>query len=233
MASRAEESRIKAVYQKRKRSIPLDFYSLLRLHNLLRIQQLERKLVRLLSASRHQQMVDQRVLEVGCGCGLWLNTFLRLGALPENMAGVDVLEERIAEAEEMLPRGITLRCRSSEQLDFADASFDLVFQSMLFSSILDPQVRRQIAAEMLRVLAPGGMILWYDFFLDNPFNADVRGVKKKEIAEYFPGCRIALGTTTLAPPIARKISRNSPILHGLLSAMPFLRSHYFGSITPC
>ncbi|HZR30021.1 MAG TPA: class I SAM-dependent methyltransferase [Terriglobales bacterium] len=232
MVSRAEENRVKAAYDKRDESIPENFYSLLKVPNLLRVQELERKLARVLTRSEHQPVTNKKILEVGCGCGLWLIEFLRMGARPENLAGVDLLEERIADAKQLLPRAATLRCGNSELLDFPDGSFDIVFQSMLFSSILNRKSRRQIASEMLRVLAPGGTILWYDFFLNNPFNADVQGLRKKDIAECFPNCRIQLGATTLAPPLARSVSRNSAVLYWLLSAVPFLRSHYFGSITP-
>ena len=52
------------------------------------------------------------------------------------------------------------------------------------SSILDSEIRRNICADMLRVLRspdpasgkPGGMILWYDFWL-NPTNPQTRGVR--------------------------------------------------------
>jgi len=52
------------------------------------------------------------------------------------------------------------------------------------SSILDPEIRRNICADMQRVLRspdpasgkPGGMILWYDFWL-NPTNPQTRGVR--------------------------------------------------------
>lgn len=232
MASRVEENRIKAAYGKRNEFIPANFYSLLKLPNLLRVQELERKLARVLTGSEHQPVGNKKILEVGCGCGLWLIEFLRLGARPENLAGVDLLEERIADAKELLPGATTLKCGNSEQLEFADGTFDIVFQSMLFSSILNRKSRREIASEMLRVLAPKGTILWYDFFLTNPLNPDVRGLRQKDIAECFPNCRIQLRTTTLAPPVAREVSRNSTILYWLLSAVPFLRSHYFGSITP-
>ncbi|MBI4686396.1 MAG: hypothetical protein HY756_01215 [Nitrospirae bacterium] len=56
---------------------------------------------------------------------------------------------------------------------------------------------------MRRVLKPDGIILWYDYHMNNPKNPDVRGVKKNEIFEMFPDCSIDLNRTTLAPPVAR------------------------------
>jgi hypothetical protein len=49
-------------------------------------------------------------------------------------------------------------------------------QFTVFTSILDKDMKRNIAAEMLRVLKPKGVIIWYDYFVNNPKNSDVRGV---------------------------------------------------------
>lgn len=62
---------------------------------------------------------------------------------------------------------------------------------------------------MLRALKPDGIILWYDYHMNNPKNPDVKGVKKKEIYELFPHCQIDLKRITLAPPVTRLIA------HGL------------------
>ncbi|MCC7210276.1 MAG: hypothetical protein IT451_00360 [Candidatus Brocadia sp.] len=40
-------------------------------------------------------------------------------------------------------------------------------------------MKKGIAAEMLRVLEPDGVILWYDYYMNNPKNPDVKGVKKR------------------------------------------------------
>jgi len=232
MANRAEETRLRAVYEKRERSIPEDFYSLLKPANLLPSQELERKLASLLARDQGLPLRKKRVLEVGCGYGILLQLFLRLGAKPENLVGVDLLDDRILAARKLLPSTSSLICGNAEDLGFADASFDIVLQSMLFSSILDRDTRKHIAAEMLRLLAPNGFILWHDFFLDNPSNPDVKGMRKRDVAECFPNCRLALVKTTLAPPIARCIPGGSPLVYCLLASIPFLRSHYFGRIVP-
>jgi hypothetical protein len=83
---------------------------------------------------------------------------------------------------------------------------------------------------MLRVLAPGGAILWYDFFVDNPSNPHVRGVRRREIEALFPGCRVSLRRATLAPPLARRIVPVSWNLAALLESLRVLDTHYFGMI---
>jgi ubiquinone/menaquinone biosynthesis C-methylase UbiE len=91
-------------------------------------------------------------------------------------------------------------------------------------------MKQRIAKEMLRVLKPLGIILWYDFHMNNPRNPDVRGVKKKEIYELFPDCDIRLKRVTLAPPLARAIAPYSWLACYILEKIPLLRTHYLGVI---
>ncbi|MBE7445133.1 MAG: hypothetical protein HS132_07745 [Planctomycetia bacterium] len=50
----------------------------------------------------------------------------------------------------------------------------------LFTSILDIHMKRSISREMLRVLKPDGVILRYDYHMNNSKNPDVTGVKKEK-----------------------------------------------------
>src|SRR3989442_4123843 len=102
-----------------------------------------------------------------------------------------------------------------------DATSDMVLQSLLFTSILDGEVRRAVAREMLRVVRQDGWILWYDFHVDNPWNPDVRRVGRREMAALFPGCHIELQRLTLAPPLSRRgPPRAPPILCPLAQGPP-------------
>jgi hypothetical protein len=83
---------------------------------------------------------------------------------------------------------------------------------------------------MLRVVKPRGVILWYDYHVNNPWNPDVRGVKKQEIRHLFPGCRVDLQRLTLAPPLARRLAPYSFLLCCLLEKIPLLCTHYLGVI---
>ena len=113
-----------------------------------------------------------------------------------------------------------------------DRSFDIVAQLTMFTSILDRAMRREAAAEMQRVLAPAGAILWYDFRYPSPFNRDVRPVRLREIRALFPGWRIDGVTTTLLPPLARRLARISFQACAFLeSALPLLRSHHLALLT--
>jgi ubiquinone/menaquinone biosynthesis C-methylase UbiE len=222
-----EEARLRQVYAGRKRN---QIYSAFEPAHLFGVQERERKLLALLARRGLTSLKTSRILEVGCGNGGWLLDFVRWGATPENIAGVDLLPERIARARHLCPAGIALSCGNATRLQAEDGSFDLVLQSAIFTSILDPEMKRQIAREMLRVLRPSGCIIWYDFHMNNPWNPDVRGIKRGEIAALFPGCKIALRRLTLAPPLGRPIARVSPLLYRLLSEIKPFCSHYLGII---
>lgn len=226
----AEITRIKAVYAKRACTVPGNRYTHFNPGNLFIVQERERRLLAVLARYGYEDLDARTILEVGCGTGHWLREFVQWGARPENLAGVDLLPERIAEARHRCPAGVTVQCGSATKLNFPEASFDLVLQSTLFTSILDQDMRRVIASEMLRVMKPDGAVLWYDYHVDNPRNPDVRGVGKREIHRLFPGCRIELRRLTLAPPLARRLAPCSRLLCSLLARIPLLCTHYLGVI---
>ena len=194
------------------------------------MQHLERQVLALLARSGCLPIQGKRILEIGCGTGYWLREFLKMGAPPENLIGVDLLSTRLAEARKLCPEGVKLVCGSASTLGFQDSFFDLVLQSTVFTSILNSEARRQVAAEMLRVLKPNGLILWYDFHVDNPSNPDVAGVKRREVLALFSGCQLQLRRITLAPPIARWVARRSWLGCHLLEKIPWLCTHYLGVI---
>ncbi|SRR5258707_10907158 len=93
------------------------------------------------------------------------------------------------------------------RLPYADASFDLILQFLLFTSVLSEAVKGQIAKEISRVLLPGGHLLWYDFAFNNPRNPDVRGIRLSEIRRLFPGFTIEARRVTVAPPLSTTLGR--------------------------
>ena len=224
-----EAGRIREAYARRQKGNQ-GRYSFLNPSHVLIIQERDGELLSLLSRYGVESLERKRILEIGCGTGYLLRAFLQWGALPDNVFGIDLLQERIDQARKLCPYGVRLECGNAAALDFPDASFDLVMQSVVFSSILDPEMRQQIAGEMLRVLRPGSFALWYDFFVDNPRNPDVRGVRRSEIRKLFPGCQIHVRRITLAPPIGRLVGQYSPFVYMLLSRGKILCTHYLGLI---
>jgi SAM-dependent methyltransferase len=194
-------------------------------------QDRERQVLRLLRRHHRLPLGERTVLDVGCGTGAWIRDLIRWGARPERITGVDLLAEDLARARELVPAGVRLEVGNAASLPFPAGSFDLVVQATVMSSVLDPVLRRAIAAELLRVVAPDGVVLWYDLFRASPKNPDVRPVTRREIRALFAGCRLELKRVTLAPPLARGLAPHAWILTMALAGIPWLCTHYLGTIT--
>jgi hypothetical protein len=106
-----------------------------------------------------------------------------------------------------------------------DQSLDIVFVSTVFSSLLDGPYQKRLAETMWAWLKPGGAVLWYDFTVDNPRNPDVRGVPLARLRTLFPQGRLSYRRVTLAPPLARAVTRIHPGLYRWFNALPLLRTH--------
>ena len=223
----AEETRIKAAYARRSNE---DRYSWFTPGHLFMMQERERQVLATLRREGVSSLKSKTILEIGCGTGYWLREFIKGGAEPGNITGLDVLPERVALAKRLSPAGMRIECANAAETGLAPESFDLVVQSTVFTSILDAVARQQVALEMLRVLKADGLILWYDFHVNNPSNPDVRGVNRRALADLFPTCRIKIRRLTLAPPLLRRIARYSWSLSHLLSQIPWLCTHHLAAI---
>jgi ubiquinone/menaquinone biosynthesis C-methylase UbiE len=180
---------------------------------------------RILAEQGIETLRGKKILDLGCGGGSLLRHLFDFGAQPGNCFGIDLVGERLDVAKHFSP-DLGLVLGSGAQLPFPDSAFDITFQSLLFTSVLDPRIKQTIASEILRTMRKGGLLVWYDFIYNNPRNPNVRGVGRREIGELFPGCRLQFWRLTLAPPIGRVAVRVSPFLYQALAQLPFLRSHY-------
>jgi SAM-dependent methyltransferase len=223
-----EEARIKSAYRERVK--PAGYYSWFEPGNLFIVHERERILLKQLRRHGRDPLVGNRLLEVGCGSGHWLREFIKWGVSPTDVTGIDLRTDAISIASDLCSPGVTVQCSSGSALDFQDESFDLVLQSMVFTSVLDERMRQQMAQEMIRVVKKTGLIIWYDFFVDNPWNRDVRGVRKAEIRRLFPNCHIELERVSLVLPLAKMLGRWSWMMCYFLSRLRFLNTHYLGLI---
>lgn len=224
-----EVERIKSVYMRRGCVTLDDRYSYFNSANLYDIQHREREILKLLAKHQMSPLADKQILDVGCGVGSLLRRLIEYGALPQNVYGIDLLSDRIEHARKISPN-IDFWCGNAEELPYENGAFDIVMQFTVFTSILDYQMKEKIAQEMMRVLKSEGIIIWFDYHMDNPQNPDVRGVRKKEIVQLFPSCDYDFRRVTLAPPLARRIAPYSWLACYLLSKIPFLRTHYLAVI---
>jgi ubiquinone/menaquinone biosynthesis C-methylase UbiE len=224
----SEEARIRAAYQNRAK--PASHYSWFDAGNLFVVQERERLLLKRLRRRGREPLTGSRLLEIGCGSGHWLREFIKWGVCPQDVTGIDLRQEVIPIAAQLCPTGVTLQSANASSLDFQDESFDLVLQSMVFTSVLNEAMRYQIAREMLRLVKKTGLIIWYDFHVNNPWNPDVRGVRKAEIRQLFPNCHVELERASLALPLTKILAPWSWTLCHLLSRLRVLNTHYLGVI---
>lgn len=189
------------------------------------LQERQRAMLRLFARLGWQDLSRLHVAEVGCGAGDNLLDLLRLGFAPGHLMGIELLEERHAQARHRLPAATTLHLGDATGVPIAPESQDIVLQSTVFSSLLDDTFQQRLADAMWRWVKPGGGVLWYDFTVDNPRNPDVRGVPVRRLHALFPQARVIHHKITLAPPLARVLVRLHPALYTVFNALPMLRTH--------
>jgi ubiquinone/menaquinone biosynthesis C-methylase UbiE len=221
----SDKDRLIAEYANRsRRLVGSDIYSISNPANLFMVQQRQRETLRILTHKGFFPLNGKPIFEIGSGRGLVLLEHLSYGAQPSGLHGVDLLLDRLCEARSFLPHSIFINA-DGQSLPFQKSKFDLVLQFTAFSSVLDDQVKTNIASEMLRVMKPDGMILWYDFWL-NPTNKQTKGIRKPEIRRLFPDCSYEFNKITLAPPIARRLVPISWILCMMLEKLKIFNTHY-------
>ncbi|MGA7731697.1 MAG: methyltransferase domain-containing protein [Chloroflexia bacterium] len=221
--------RLVAEYERRARQLAgSDLYSPFNLGYLFTIQQRQRAVLDMLRRHGFDSLSGKRILEVGCGKGQVLHELLGEGACPETLHGTDLILSRVQEAHHLLPN-VGFTCADAQRLPYRSDAFDVVLQFTVFSSVLDPGVKKNLAGEMLRVLRKGGMVVWYDFWL-NPFNKQTSGIRPAEVRALFPGCRFDFRRITLAPPLSRRLAPRAWLLCYILESLRLFNTHYLVGI---
>jgi ubiquinone/menaquinone biosynthesis C-methylase UbiE len=219
-----ELKRIKAVYSQRNELCPQD-YNILYPHVYLNFQERERALIRWLNFAGFGNINQLKLLEIGCGFGDNLLEFIKLGFSPENLAGNDLIDERLEIAKKKLPESVKLFNGDASALNLPVENYDIVFQAMVFSSILNSDLQNELAKKMWSLVKPGGGILSYDLVYNNPKNSNISRFSKENIHTLFPSNEVKFWKITLAPPIARLVTKISSKLYSAVNLFPFMRTH--------
>ncbi|MBI3712439.1 MAG: methyltransferase domain-containing protein [Burkholderiales bacterium] len=127
---------------------------------------------------------NERVLDVGCGLGLFL-----IGAAKRlstgRAVGIDKWQQedllgnnaegtlRNAMIEGVVDK-VEVHTGDARQLPFADSSFDVVLSSMALHNIYSADERQIAVREIARVLAPGGRVLIVDVRHTSAYAATLR-----------------------------------------------------------
>ncbi|HEX4510964.1 MAG TPA: class I SAM-dependent methyltransferase, partial [Burkholderiaceae bacterium] len=111
-----------------------------------------------------------RWVDVGCGNGAFTEIAARRNA-PAHMLGIDPSAGQVAYAREQRgSQGVTFEVGDALDLPLADASVDVATMALVLFFVPDPAAG---VAEMVRVVAPGGMIAAYTWdILEGGFPLD-------------------------------------------------------------
>lgn len=107
---------------------------------------------RLSLVRRWAELAGARILDAGCGVGMYTSQFARFSP---RVTGVEI---DINVAEKARQQGSSVVVAPAEALPFASASFDVVFSHEVIEHVGDD---RRTAAEMARITAPGGRIVLF------------------------------------------------------------------------
>ena len=149
-----------------------------------------------------------RVADLGCGSGVFTDLLRRQGC---DCVGLDLSPKLIEIGRRKYP-GVEFIEGDVEHLPFPDASFDGVLLSGLVHHLPDPS---RCAAEVFRVLRPGGRFVAFDPNRMNPFmwlyrdrssplyssvgvTENERPVLAKEVAAVFRAAGLTVGTEYLS-----------------------------------
>lgn len=172
---------------------------------------------------------DADVLDVGCGSGSMLDQLRLEGGATGRVIGLDLRLGRLQQCQPRYPEVAMMAC-SGASIALPDDSIDVVAAFTLFSSVLDEELQRRIAAEITRVLRPGGIVAWYDLRTPNPANKALRSMTKRKVESLFPASVIDLRSATVLPPLARRLGDQAEARYQQLNRLPFLRSHLVGVV---
>ena len=221
----AERERIKDVYRRWHGGAALDRYAWHRPDILQQVAARSRVFAALLCDTVGGDLSGLRVLDVGCGSGGFLRQLIDWGADPARLTGTELQQDRLDQARRVTAGNVQWRLGTLDTMGLR--GFDLVSAQTVFSSILDPALRRELADQMWRALRPGGWCLVFDFRYDNPRNRNVRKLTRAELDGFWPGTSSRYRSLLLAPPLHRLLAHGPWMVSDLLAAVaPPLRSHF-------
>jgi len=128
--------------------------------------------------SRHFSDPPRRILDCGCGTGIFANYFS-----PDAYLGIDISATYIAHARARYSRH-QFHVMDATQLNFEDQAFDAVMVSGVVHH-LDMATSKKMLAEIARVLRPDGtLLLWEDVPTRSAFNLVGHLVHRLDVGDY-------------------------------------------------
>jgi len=197
---------------------------------------------RLAMIERYAPLSGQRILDAGCGLGMYVRAFRRFS---DTVYGIDLDPDRIAQASRELPN---LQVASAERLPFEDGFFDVALSHEVLEHVRDD---RAAAREAVRVLRPGGRLVvfvpnrrwlfethgiywrgryyfgniplvnWLPDALRNKLAPHVRAYTEKQLRALFEGLPARVIIHTQVFPGYDNVARRHPALGRILRALTY------------
>ncbi|MDP4176779.1 MAG: class I SAM-dependent methyltransferase [Bacillota bacterium] len=105
-----------------------------------------------------------KVLDVGCGTGTILSLLSKNESI--SLSGVDLSEKMLDIAKQKLDDRVELKLGDSEQIPWANQTFDAIICTDSFHHYPEPE---KVLYEILRVLKKGGHLIIGDPWMPSPF----------------------------------------------------------------
>lgn len=203
-----------------------DRYSMLRAEVWLDMQARQRAMLWLFAHDLGwHDLTELKLTDIGCGDGGKPLKFFRFGFALQSLCGIELLPERVKTARQILTASLAVHEGDANAANIPPSSQDVVFQSVMFSSLRDDGFQHESARRMWQWVKPGRGILWHDFIHNNPATPDARGVPVKPVQESFPEGEIVARRASLIPPISRRVCNIHPYAYQIFNAILLLRAH--------
>ncbi len=200
---------------------------------------------------RYLSLKGKKILDIGCGIGVYANEFFKEGA---KVYGIDIDKENIELALKSNPN-LNLQIARAEALPFKDKFFDIVFLNEILEHVEDD---KKTILEAYRVLKPKGKMIifapnrlypfethgiylgkkyiyhlipfinWFPKKIRDFFCPHVRVYTKNEIKKLFKDLKIKFLILDCVLPALDKFTFYRPKLGGILKKiLNYLGKNYF------
>jgi SAM-dependent methyltransferase len=110
-------------------------------------------------------------------------------------------------------------------LPFEDGRFGVITMFTVLSSLAGEDDVRHALREAWRALALGGVLLIWEPRVPNPLNRHTLLIDRDLVRDTLPDAEVGVLTTTLLPPLARRLGRRTDRLYPRLVRLAPLRTH--------
>jgi ubiquinone/menaquinone biosynthesis C-methylase UbiE len=164
------------------------------------------------------------ILDVGCGSGWWLERLAGDRRLTARLHGLELLPERAAAAQARVPLA-EVATGDARALPSEPQSFDVVTLFTVLSSLANAADAERAIGEARRVLRPSGALLIWEPRVRNHLNRATIPIGAALLERALAGARVQAVTTTVLPPLARRLGDRTQSLYPRLARIDALRTH--------